>query len=297
MYKKSLFALMLWASSATAEVLTTLKPLGFIANAITDGVTETKVLLPTSASPHDYSLKPSDLKQLQSAQLVVWVGDEMESFLAKSIEKLPKEKVLTLEQIPAISTSVKQFAEPEEPHQHQEEDEHHHNQDWHIWLSPEMSLVIAEQIAERLRQQMPEQAVSIEQNFAKFKQELTAKQAQLKQQLSPIKSKGYYTFHQAYGYFEHAFDLNSLGAFTLNPSIPPGAKTLQKIKQHIGQNQAVCLFAEPQITPKVVEVLRKNTGVAVGELDPLGAKIALQPTAYVDFLQSLANQFQHCLSQ
>lgn len=88
MFKKTLIGLaVLGAGVAQADVLTSIKPLGFIANAITDGVTETKVLLPVTASPHDYSLKPSDVSQLQSAQLVVWVGDGLESFLEKSIEK------------------------------------------------------------------------------------------------------------------------------------------------------------------------------------------------------------------
>ena len=86
MLKRTLLsAALLTAASAQANVLTTIKPLGFIAAAITDGVTETEVLLPVSASPHDYSLKPSDASKLQSADLVVWVGGGMESFLTKSL--------------------------------------------------------------------------------------------------------------------------------------------------------------------------------------------------------------------
>lgn len=107
MFKKTLISLaVLGAGVAQADVLTSIKPLGFIASAITDGVTETKVLLPVSASPHDYSLKPSDVTQLQSANLVVWVGDGLEGFLEKSIDKLPKEKVLTLEDVDAIDDIV-----------------------------------------------------------------------------------------------------------------------------------------------------------------------------------------------
>ncbi len=107
MFKKTLLSLaVLGAGVAQADVLTSVKPLGFIASAITEGVTETKVLLPVTASPHDYSLKPSDVTQLQSAQLVVWVGDGLEGFLEKSIEKLLKEKVLTLEDVDAIDEIV-----------------------------------------------------------------------------------------------------------------------------------------------------------------------------------------------
>ncbi len=153
MFKKSVLSLALLGATAVsnADVLTTVKPLGFIANAITDGVTETKVLLPTSASPHDYSLKPSDVEQLQSAQLVVWIGEEMESFLEKSIDKLPKEKVLTLEDVPAIKELVEHSGEEKEDkhdhkhdHKHSHDHGHSHDEDWHIWLSPKAGEQIAE---------------------------------------------------------------------------------------------------------------------------------------------------------
>lgn len=324
MFKRTLIGLaVLGASVAQAEVLTSIKPLGFIANAITDGVTETKVLLPVSASPHDYSLKPSDVSQLQSAQLVVWVGDGLESFLEKSIEKLPKEKVLTLESVEAIEALVEKASDKKEDdhdhdhkhehkhsHDHKHEhkghshkhdhDDHHghsHDEDWHIWLSSEASEIAAEQIAVRLSEQLPEQKAKIAENLAKFKANLTAKKADIAKQLEPVKSKGYYTFHDAYGYFESEYGLNSLGSFTINPTVAPGAKTLAKIKKSISQHKAQCLFAEPQFTPKVIETLAKETKVNVGQLDPLGAKIELKATAYPEFLQALADEFSQCLAK
>ncbi len=306
MFKKSLLSLALLGATAVsnADVLTTVKPLGFIANAITDGVTETKVLLPVSASPHDYSLKPSDVEQLQSAQLVVWIGGEMESFLEKSIEKLPKEKILTLEDVPAIKQLVEHSGEEKEDkhdhkhdHKHSHDHGHSHDEDWHIWLSPKAGEQIAEQIAERLSQQLPEQKAKIAENLANFKATLATKNSEIAKQLEPVKSKGYYTFHDAYGYFEDAYGLKSLGSFTINPTVAPGAKTLNAIKKSIAQKQAQCLFAEPQFTPKVIESLSKGTSAKVGQLDPLGAKIELSREAYPQFLQSLADQFSDCLSK
>lgn len=299
MFKKTLISLaVLGAGVAQADVLTSIKPLGFIASAITDGVTETKVLLPVSASPHDYSLKPSDVTQLQSANLVVWVGDGLEGFLEKSIDKLPKEKVLTLEDVDAIDDIV---AKTKKNHDHDDhKHDHHghsHDEDWHIWLSAEASELAAEQIAARLTEQLPEQKAKIADNLAKFKANLTAKKAGIAKQLEPVKGKGYYTFHDAYGYFERAYGLNSLGSFTINPTVAPGAKTLAAIKKNIAKNKAQCLFVEPQFTPKVIETLAKETQVKVGQLDPLGAKIQLSATAYPEFLQALADEFSQCLAK
>lgn len=324
MFKKTALALaMLGATAvANADVLTTVKPLGFIASAITEGVTESKVLLPVTASPHDYSLKPSDVEQLKSAQFVVWVGEDLETFLKKSIDKLPKEKVLSLDDVPAIKaivdTTEKYDEHDDEKHEHSHKHEHHahkhehhehphegddhhnheghsHDKDWHIWFSPEASLAAAEQIAERLSAQLPQQKAKIAENLATFKANLTAKNEQIRQQLAAVKGKGYYTFHDAYGYFERAYGLNSLGSFTINPSVAPGAKTLSAIKKNIAAHKAQCLFAEPQFTPKVIESLSKGTQVKVGQLDPLGAKIELSQTAYPQFLQAIADDFSQCL--
>lgn len=309
MFKKSLISFALFGTTVLAhsQVLTTIKPLGFISAAITEGVTETKVLLPTSASPHDYSLKPSDIEKLQSAQLIVWVGDEMETFLEKTIDNLPKEKVLTLEKINAIKQLVehnkkdqdddhKDEHKHEHSHKHHDHDhEHHHDEDWHIWLSPTASETIAEQIAERLNALLPEQKAKITENLENFKIALAAKHAEISKQLSNVQDKGYYTFHDAYRYFETAYSLNSLGSFTINPSVAPGAKTLAKIKKHLEEHKAQCLFAEPQFTPKVIESLSKGTSAKVGQLDPLGANIELSKEAYPQFLQNLADQFSQCL--
>lgn len=334
MFKKTTLTLALMGTTAlaNADVLTTVKPLGFIASAITDGVTNTQVLLPVSASPHDYNLKPSDIEKLNSAQLVVWIGDEMETFLEKSLEKLPKEKVLELQAVEAIHDIVEASEkdddhdddhhdkkadkhddhkndhkddhkkahkhEDKKAHAHSHDEEgHHHDEDWHIWLSPTASEKIAEQIALRLSEQMPAQKAKIEANLADFKASLAQKNGEITQQFAKVKHKGYYTFHDAYGYFEDAYGLKSLGSFTINPTIAPGAKTLAKIKKSIQANKAQCLFAEPQFTPKVVESLSKGTKVNVGKLDPLGEKIALGKNAYPQFLQSLADQFSHCLNK
>lgn len=313
MLKRTLLsAALLTAASAQANVLTTIKPLGFIAAAITDGVTETEVLLPVSASPHDYSLKPSDASKLQSADLVVWVGGGMESFLTKSVNNLDSKKVLTLGNVPAIKTLVDATHKEDHDHDHEHEhkhghDDHHHHEhahdhdghdhsrDWHIWLSSDIAILSAEQIAERLTAQYPDKKAKIEENLAKFKTNVADKVAHLKTQLAPVKGKGFYTFHEAYGYFENLYGLKSLGSFTINPTVAPGAKTLGKIKADIKEHKAACLFAEPQFTPKVVESLSKGTQTKVGQLDPLGAKIELGPDAYPQFLQSMADEFSQCL--
>ena len=75
-----------------AAVVTSMKPLGFIAAAIAGWGHRHQVLLPDGASEHDYSLRPSDVKRLQNADLVVWIGPEMEAFMDKSTQSTLRRK-------------------------------------------------------------------------------------------------------------------------------------------------------------------------------------------------------------
>lgn len=136
----------LWGSAtraADAAVVASLKPLGFIASAIADGVTDTQVLLPDGASEHDYSLRPSDVKRLQGADLVVWVGPEMEAFMEKSVRNIPDNKQVTIAQLADVKPLLMKGADDDEDeHAHTGADEekgdvHHHHGEYnmHLWLS------------------------------------------------------------------------------------------------------------------------------------------------------------------
>ena len=135
------------SAPASAAVVTSIKPLGFIAAAIADGVTPVEVLLPDGASEHDYALRPSDVKRLQGADLVVWIGPEMEAFISKTASAFPAEKNLELASLPTVKPLLITGAEEEDEHHDGDDDhhdaahEHHHHGQYnmHLWMSPEIA--------------------------------------------------------------------------------------------------------------------------------------------------------------
>ncbi|MDU8924218.1 zinc ABC transporter substrate-binding protein ZnuA [Pasteurellaceae bacterium LIM206] len=315
--------------TANANIVTSIKPLGFIASSIADGVTDTEVIVPAGASPHDYSLKPSDVQQLKSTGLLLWIGEDVDGFLAKSIKSIDGKKVINISELEAIKPLLSKAA-----HHHHDgdegENEHHHDHDkgshqheehahsghqheheahdhdhdhdglstnWHVWYSPAISQVVAQQVADKLTAQFPAQKERIAQNLAEFNHALTAQGEKIQAQLVPFKDKGFYVFHDAYGYFNDTYGLQQTGYFTINPLVAPGAKTLAIIKEEIAEHKVSCLFAEPQFTPKVIESLSKGTGVHVGHLDPMGEKVALGKDSYAKFLQLTADSYAECLSK
>lgn len=283
--------------SAQADVVASVRPLGFIASAIADGVMPTEVLLPDGASPHDFALRPSDIARLRSADLVVWVGPEMEAFMTKSAAQLPPNRQVEIATLPAVKPLLMKGGEHDHDHAHENDgDEHHHGEyNMHVWLSPEIAREAAIVIHDKLVELVPQKKQQLDANLARFEDGLTKTDKNIGTMLQPVQGKGYFVFHDAYGYFEKHFGLSPLGHFTINPEIQPGAQRLHLIRTQLVEQKATCIFAEPQFRPAVITAVAQGTKVRMGTLDPLGSGIELDADSYVNFLSQLANQYLSCL--
>lgn len=286
-------------TNAQADVVASVRPLGFIASAIADGVTPTEVLLPDGASPHDFALRPSDLKKIRSADLVVWVGPEMEAYMTKSAAQLGPNRQVEISALPTVKPLLQKGNEEEEEHDHDHADgghDHHHGEyNMHVWMSPEIAKQTAIAIHAKLLELMPQNKDKLDANLRQFEDGLTQVDKNLGKMLQPVQGKGYFVFHDAYGYFEKHFGLSPLGHFTVNPEIQPGAQRLHLIRTQLVEQKAVCVFAEPQFRPAVINAVAQGTTVRMGTLDPLGSGIALGKDSYVNFLSHLTNQYVSCL--
>ncbi|MFV0575626.1 MAG: zinc ABC transporter substrate-binding protein ZnuA [Vibrio sp.] len=285
-----------WATEkqdSAITVMASIKPLQLITLELTKGVTDVDVLLGSNTSPHDYALKPSDIRKLKSADLFVWVGPGLESFLESSLEGASNS--LQLDQ----SSSIKKIEYDEhEGHEHHDDGHHHHgNYNPHIWLGPTQAQQMAKVISDKLAVIDPQHTKEYAQNYADFVKQLATTTAAIEQKVSTVKDHGYYVFHDAYEYYESYFKLNHLGAFTVSPDRRPGAKTLIDIRTKLQSDEVYCVFAEPQFTPAVIESTMRGTNVKLGQLDPLATDYQAQVGAYFQFLQDLGSQFQSCLTR
>ncbi|NUF28036.1 zinc ABC transporter substrate-binding protein ZnuA [Gilliamella bombicola] len=287
---------------ANAKIISSVKPIGFITEAIASGVSDTDILLPDGASPHTYSLKPSDLAKLKSAELVVWVGEDMETFMPTILKSIDKQKQIELMAIPEINALLRTSHddEDEDNHSHDEsvQDHHQHGEyDEHIWLSPEIAKIVAQSIHDKLIKLYPNKSALIDENLNKFNIKLAETEQNIAKKLITVQNRGYFVFHDAYGYFEARFGLKKLGSFTINPAVQPGVQKVYSIQQKLKEHQAVCVFREPQFSPAVIEKLVDGTDVRIGELNPLGTGIALSKDAYSQFLLKLTQQLLDCLDK
>ncbi|MDF7658518.1 zinc ABC transporter substrate-binding protein ZnuA [Erwiniaceae bacterium L1_54_6] len=301
-----------FALPASAAVVASIKPIGFIAAAIADGVTPVEVLLPDGASEHDYALRPSDVKRIKNADLVVWVGPEMEAFLTKSAAELPANKNLEIANIAGVKPLLITSDDDDDEHEHAQDqghgaadsaaheasDEHHHHGQFnmHLWMSPEIARQSAVAIHGKLLELMPQSKAKLDANLQQFEAELADTDKHIGAQLAPVRNKGYFVFHDAYSYFEKHYGLSPLGHFTVNPEIQPGAQRLHQIRTQLVEQKATCVFAEPQFRPAVIDAVSRGTNVRKGTLDPLGMGISLTKDSYVKFLSQLSSQYASCLN-
>jgi zinc transport system substrate-binding protein len=281
-----------------------------ITAALTEGVTSPEVLLPAEGSPHHYALKPSDMRKLTDAKVVIWVGPGLEQFMVRPLARTDAE-IVTLR--PDLEAHLHQEAEPSD-HDHHDEHEHEHENhvaddhaeehhdhgagnDPHIWLDPMNGLEIAQQLLPALQQALPQHSVQLQQNYEAFASALKQKERAIADELAPYGDAGFFVFHDAYSGFVEHYGLKQLGYFTVDPARKPGARHLAEIRQQLEAAKAVCVFSEPQFTSAVVDAIISGLPVAQGELDPLARSINVSGEGYLDYLQSLSDSFRSCLAK
>ncbi|WP_026958242.1 zinc ABC transporter substrate-binding protein ZnuA [Aliagarivorans taiwanensis] len=273
-------------SSAEPVILTSIKPLQLLVTSLYQEQVSTDYLVDPRFSPHDYALRPSDIRKLRRADLIIWVGEELEPYLGKPLDHFPTPQleVMALSDI-TLRAAAQQY-----------DDGHNHELDPHVWLDIEIMQRLAERLTEKVIQLEPENAELRRAQLAEFSDRLATTEQRLQQQLSPHQEKGYFVFHDAYGYFESHFGMNRLGEFTINPQQRPGARTLSRIRQQLSQQQAHCIFAEPQFDGAILRGVSEETGAQIGMLDPMGLAIEANADGYFAFLEAMADDYLACLA-
>jgi len=283
-------------AQAEVKVLTSIKPLQLIAAAVQDGVAIPEVLLPPGASPHNYALRPSDVRKVQSVDLLYWIGPDMEGFLPRVLSgrSLPS---VAVQDLPGLK--LRHFGA--DNHSHAEEaDEHDHDHrpgslDAHLWLSPVNARVIAEKMAADLSAADPANAQRYQSNAKAFDERLGALDQRLKKRLANVEGKPYFVFHEAFDYFEDAYGLKHAGVFAVAAEVQPGAQHVAAMRKRLQEVGKTCVFSEPPLRPRLAETLVAGLPVKLAELDALGGYTPATAQGYEQVLEKLGNDLAGCL--
>ena len=366
----SILSILTFFTPANAEikVVASIKPIHSLASYLMDGIAKPDLIVDGYASPHGFAMKPSHAKMLQNADLIFWVGEDLESFLEKPLSSIAK-KAEKIELMETKGLQVLKFRErnifdehdhddhghddhgkkeddhddhghddhgkKEDDHDHDDhgkkEDDHDHDDhgkkeddhddhghddhgkkeddhddhghddhdghahgefDPHIWLDPINAKAMLNEMAEHLIENDPKNEAKYKSNLAKALQEIDKLTIDVMTDLSS--SVASIVFHDAYQYFEKRFNVNILGAFTVNTDVMPGAEQLAEIREIIEHDKVACVFSEPQFNPDIIKAVAKDMNIKTGVVDPLGATLDPGKDLYFNLIRNMSASFKGC---
>ncbi|MEZ5882073.1 MAG: zinc ABC transporter substrate-binding protein ZnuA [Nitratireductor sp.] len=315
-----------YTAQAEVKAVASIKPVHSLVAAVMEGVGEPGLIVDGAGSPHTYALKPSQAQMLENADVVFWVGHELEAFLEKPLETIGAKatavelldshglKKLGFREGGAFEKHKHEDGDDHDDHDHKAEAEHDHDDeetaeaehehehehgefDTHVWLDPMNAKAMVHEIEEALVKADPENAAKYEANAEAVSARLDALIAEVSAELDPVKDKPFIVFHDAYQYFENRFGVTAAGSITVSPEVMPGAERVGEIRAKVQELSAACVFSEPQFEPKLVSTITEGTQAKSGVLDPLGAALDDGPSLYFEVIRNMANALKSCLSQ
>ncbi|HEY9164138.1 MAG TPA: zinc ABC transporter substrate-binding protein [Magnetovibrio sp.] len=294
--RKLAFALLLAIPAhafASPKVVTSIRPVQALVYAVTGEANMPDVLLDPGTSPHAFSLKPSQAQMLQDADIVFWIGPALETALEGPLQSLGGDAhVVRLLDAPGLD--LLHFEDDE--HADEPKDEHDHGPvDPHAWLSPANAAVMIDLIETELSRLAPNHAAIYAKNAKVAKNRLKLLTKQMDKLLAHTRGVPYLVQHDGFGYLARDFNLNEVGHLQTLPGREPGAKHVAQIRDAIAKQGVVCIFVEPQFTPALAKRLKEETGIRLGELDPMGSFLDLSPTLHVRIIQQVVLKMDECL--
>jgi len=294
LYFLSLLLLITASANATAktlQIVASIKPVHSLVAGITHGVVEPGLLLSSNQSPHHYSLRPSERRMLDEADLIFWIGPTLEGFMPRLLDGLDnKNKAIALIQssgLKLLNTRQAGHADEHDGHDHE-----HAKIDAHIWLDTNNVDLLIDSITQRIVQADPEHRLQYETNNQQLHIQVAQLRKMLQQSLSTI-DKLFLTYHDGYQYFEAEFALHNAG-FVSASELQPSAQRIGDLKKLIETEKIACVFYDAPTRPPVLKSLITNSSVTTFMLDPTGMLIPPGKDLWFDSMQALAEQFINC---
>ena len=320
-------------ANADIKVVASIKPIHSLASYLMNGVAKPDLIVDGYASPHGFAMKPSHAKMLQNADLIFWVGEDVENFLEKPLgsiaKKAEKIELMQIKGLQVLKFRERNIFDDHDDHGHDDHDKkedhdshakkedhddhgkkedhddhgkkedhddherHAHGEfDPHIWLDPINAKVILNEMVEHLIENDPKNEAKYKSNLDKALKDIDKLTIDVMTELSNSVSS--IVFHDAYQYFEKRFNVNILGAFTVNTDVMPGAEQLAEIREIIEHDKVACVFSEPQFNPDIIKAVAKDMNIKTGVIDPLGATLNPGKDLYFSLIKNMSASFKGC---
>ncbi|MCP4334473.1 MAG: zinc ABC transporter substrate-binding protein [Gammaproteobacteria bacterium] len=272
--RTTLLLLLLCLHGATAlaapRVVTSIAPLQEITAAIMAGIASPDLIITAQASMHHFAFRPSHMRHLQAADLVIWVDRHFEAGFNRVAEILP-DTASQLEILPALDID---------------------STDGHVWYSPGLLRQSIDIIATRLARLDPEHRAGYHDNAAKLSAEVADWRAATHAWLQDHQPR-FITDHAFTTHFEADLGYSALATIHDQHDGHGGLGELNRIEELLRQYPTSCLLTlESSPSPLALELARKYRLNVINLTPP--AAVGGTETGIIERLQILSNALKTC---
>lgn len=201
---------------------------------------EVKTLMGAGVDPHIYEAKPSDVRALGNARVIVYNGLHLEGKMTDLFERIGAEKSIIAfsnGMNPAKLIKVNQ-----------------HTNDPHVWFDPLLWLQGVKECASQLSHIFPKDSTFFWLNYAKIENDLLRLSADLETQIHSIhpSQRVLITSHDAFHYFGKAFDIEVLAIQGVSTVSEPGLKDVSNLVDIIVKRKVKAIFVESSVSSKSI---------------------------------------------
>lgn len=288
-----LLTALLLAVPARAEitVVATIKPLHSLLAGIMDGVADPHLLLKDTGSPHDATLKPSQARLLNKADVIFWIGPDLETSLQRSITAADKTaKVFTLLNTKGLH---RRPLDGNGAHGHGHDDAHF---DPHIWLSINNAQTLVVVMTEALQNLDPDNAQAYFNNAITVSRRLEILSDHMQSKLEPVRDVPFAVRHDGYGYLVDAHGLNQVGYIATSAGRAPGVAHIAQLARQLKSQGVQCMFLETQFDDRLGLRMAADAKLKTARLDPIGVPLGAGQDQYFNMMEALARNISGCLT-
>ncbi|MCG7342520.1 zinc ABC transporter substrate-binding protein [Sporosarcina sp. ACRSL] len=261
------------------NVYTTVYPLQYFTERIGGDLVNVQSIYPAGADEHSFEPTQKDMIALSDADLFFYIGLGLEGFVENA------GKTLKNEHVEFVATAASISEEQLEGHQHEDEhedehendqedsDEHGHNHskfDPHVWISPKLSIELANSIKEALISKMPAQQETFVKNFDLLEDDLIELDERFKEMADQAATKTFFVSHAAFGYIADEYGLHQVAIAGLNSQSEPSQKQLAAIVEQAKDENVQYILFEQNVSSKLAEVIKNEVGAESLTLHNLG---------------------------
>jgi len=235
-------------------VVTSFNAMAEFTKAIGGDKVEVSTIIPDGVEPHDFELKPENMKQLATAQVFVYNGFGMEPWAQQAIDAAKNDKLVTVvatEGVEAIKNT-----DPEEIKEHGAEDPH-------AWLSLKNAKIEVKNIKEALVKADPKNKDYYEKNYTEYVAKLDAMIKKYEAEFAKAPHKNFVTGHAAFAYLCRDFGLEQNSVEDVFAEGEPNAAQLAELIAYAKENHITTIFAEEMASPEVSKTLAQEVGAKV----------------------------------